>query len=99
MSLRVGNPGIVARTARFLVTCGSHPSAMGRDGERSMRSENVKGHRPGNDPPPSKVERVGRVCREPDCDTRLSIYNKSGFCWQHQPLIFPNYRGKRLASS
>jgi hypothetical protein len=64
----------------------------------TMRSDNVKGHRPGNDPPPTKVERVGRVCRENDCDTRLSIYNKTGFCWQHQPLIFPNYRGKRLAS-
>jgi hypothetical protein len=64
-----------------------------------MRSDNVKGHRPGSDPPPSKVERVGRVCREPDCDTRLSIYNKTGMCWQHQPLIFPNYRGKRLDNS
>ena len=63
-----------------------------------MRSDNVKGHRPGSDPPPSKVERVGRICREPDCDTRLSIYNKTGMCWQHQPLIFPNYRGKRLAN-
>jgi hypothetical protein len=65
----------------------------------TMRSENVKGHRPGNDPPPSKPERVGRVCTEAACDTRLSIYNKSGFCWQHQPLIFPNYRGKRLAKT
>ena len=71
----------------------------GKDGAASMRSENLKGHRPENDPRPSKVERIGRVCREPDCDTRLSIYNKSSFCWRHQPLTFPNYRGKRLASS
>ena len=70
----------------------------GRTVANTMRSENVKGHRPGNDPPASKPERVGRICREAPCDTRLSIYNKSGFCWQHQPLIFPNYRGKRLAS-
>jgi hypothetical protein len=70
----------------------------GRDGEAAMRSENVKGHRPGSDPPATKVERVGRICNEKECDTRLSIYNKSGMCWQHQPLIFPNYRGKRLAS-
>jgi hypothetical protein len=65
---------------------------------RNMRSENVKGHRPGSDPPASKPERVGRVCVDAACDTRLSIYNKSGFCWQHQPLIFPNYRGKRLVN-
>jgi hypothetical protein len=71
----------------------------GKDGGLTLRSDNVKGHRPGNDPPPSKVERVGRICTEGGCDTRLSIYNKSGFCWQHQPLIFPNYRGKRLVSS
>jgi hypothetical protein len=64
----------------------------------AMRSENVKGRRPGNDPPPSKAERVGRICDHKDCDTRLSMYNKTGFCWQHQPLIFPNYRGKRLAN-
>ncbi|HKE98970.1 MAG TPA: hypothetical protein VKG45_08580 [Actinomycetes bacterium] len=64
-----------------------------------MRSENVKGHRPGSDPPPSRPQRVGRVCLSTDCDTRLSIYNKSGFCWLHQPLIFPNYRGKRLVNS
>ena len=74
------------------------PSRGGKDGETAMRAENVKGHRPGNDPPPSKIERVGRICRETECDTRLSIYNKSGFCWQHQPLIFPNYRGRALKS-
>ncbi len=73
--------------------------SMGRMVGLTMRSDNVKGHRPGNDPPPSKVERVGRVCSDGGCDTRLSIYNKTGVCWQHQPLIFPNYRGKRLVSS
>jgi hypothetical protein len=69
-----------------------------KDGEANDALRQREGHRPGSDPPPSKVERVGRVCREPDCDTRLSIYNKTGMCWQHQPLIFPNYRGKRLAN-
>lgn len=64
-----------------------------------MRSDNMKGQRPGGAPPASKPQQAGRVCCETVCDTRLSIYNKSGFCWQHQPLVFPNYRGKRLVSS
>jgi len=27
----------------------------------------------------------------------LSIYNGGSKCWQHTDLVFPNYRGKRLA--
>ena len=61
-----------------------------------MRSDNVKGRRPGNDPPPSKAVGVGRVCREKGCETKLSIYNGSDFCWQHADVTFPNFRGKRL---
>jgi len=40
---------------------------------------------------------VERVCAAPGCATKLSIYNPSGTCWQHSDLVFPNYRGKRLA--
>ena len=40
---------------------------------------------------------AGRKCAEPGCVTRLSIYNLGATCWQHADLVFPNYRGKRLA--
>jgi hypothetical protein len=27
----------------------------------------------------------GRVCDEPGCGTRLSVYNSRERCWQHEP--------------
>ena len=38
-----------------------------------------------------------RVCAEPGCETRLSVYNARPKCWQHTEIAFPNYRGRRLA--
>ena len=29
--------------------------------------------------------RTGRVCEDLQCDTVLSVYNPSTFCWQHEP--------------
>lgn len=57
----------------------------------------MKGTRPGNLPPPSRTTTSGRQCAEPGCSTRLSVYNGSEHCWQHTDVVFPNYRGKRLA--
>ncbi len=36
-------------------------------------------------PRPNRVWRAGRVCAEPGCTTRLSIYNRSDSCWMHEP--------------
>lgn len=36
----------------------------------------------------------GRVCEEPECDTRLSRYNEFEFCALHQPMVVPRMRGK-----
>jgi hypothetical protein len=57
----------------------------------------MKGSRPGKLPPLSQTSRGGRVCSAPGCETKLSIYNLDHLCWQHADLVFPNYRGKRLA--
>lgn len=57
----------------------------------------MKGSRPGKMPPASPISSPGRVCSAPGCTTRLSIYNLAPSCWQHAELVFPNYRGKRLA--
>jgi len=57
----------------------------------------MKGSRPGKLPPPSPTSHTGRVCAATGCSTKLSIYNLSATCWQHSDLVFPNYRGKRLA--
>ena len=57
----------------------------------------MKGTRPGHLPPQSRTESRGRICSEPRCTTRLSVYNVGNYCWQHSDIVFPNYRGKRLA--
>ncbi len=38
---------------------------------------------------------TGRVCAEEGCTTKLSIYNKSPQCWQHEPVRYYLVRGKR----
>lgn len=30
------------------------------------------------------VHEYGRVCSAPECDTVLSMYNATGWCWQHE---------------
>jgi hypothetical protein len=58
----------------------------------------MKGSHPGKLPPPSPTSTPERVCAAPGCRTKLSIYNLGNTCWQHADLVFPNYRGKRLAA-
>jgi hypothetical protein len=65
---------------------------MSLEEERAM-----KGTRPGHLPQPSRVIEGQRECAEPGCSTRLSVYNARNHCWQHADIVFPNYRGKRLA--
>ena len=38
----------------------------------------------------------GRVCRDDDCSTKLSVYNDSTWCSLHAPMIVPRTRGKKL---
>ncbi len=37
----------------------------------------------------------GRVCAEEGCTTTLSIYNRSKFCWAHEPLRYYIARGRK----
>ena len=46
-------------------------------------------------PRPNRMWGAGRVCAEEGCTTRLSIYNRSKFCWQHEPVRTYVARGKR----
>jgi hypothetical protein len=40
---------------------------------------------------------AGRVCAEPGCETRLSIYNDGRHCALHEPMTTPRTRGKKIA--
>lgn len=41
-------------------------------------------------------ESEGRVCAEPGCGTRLSVYNDLDHCSLHAPMVVPRMRGKVL---
>lgn len=57
----------------------------------------MEGTRPGKLPPASKTQGEGRICRAAGCETELSRYNPSVYCWQHADVSFPSHRGKRLS--
>ena len=46
---------------------------------------------------PSRSFGVGRVCKDPDCETRLSMYNSGKYCYEHEPMSVPRTRGKKIA--
>ncbi|MHB1503500.1 MAG: hypothetical protein ACYCTL_08015 [Acidimicrobiales bacterium] len=46
---------------------------------------------------PSRTFPQGRVCSEPGCKTKLSIYNESEYCYLHEPMTAPRLRGKKIA--
>jgi hypothetical protein len=43
---------------------------------------------------PNRTYPTGRVCAAEGCDTRISIYNGSKLCWQHEPARIRLPRGK-----
>jgi hypothetical protein len=46
-------------------------------------------------PRPNRQYNEGRVCGHPECETKLSRYNKWEYCWQHEPVHTYIPRGKR----
>jgi hypothetical protein len=46
---------------------------------------------------PSRAFTKGRLCHEPTCGTRLSIYNNGHYCYLHEPMAVPRTRGKKIA--
>jgi hypothetical protein len=49
-------------------------------------------------PRANRVWSAGRVCAEPGCITRISIYNRSKYCWSHEPLHYYVARGRKKAA-
>ena len=39
----------------------------------------------------------GRICAEPGCGTKLSIYNDGDHCSLHAPMVTPRTRGRKIA--
>jgi hypothetical protein len=46
-------------------------------------------------PRPNRVWAHGRTCAEEGCITQISIYNKSKYCWAHEPIHYYIARGRK----
>lgn len=60
-----------------------------------MADDSYKGARVRSLPRPNRSYGTGRVCAAEGCDTKLSVYNRWVFCWQHEPLHSYSPRGRR----
>jgi len=59
-----------------------------------LHTEMISGEVPNDhDCPPPRFAQ-GRVCAEPDCETRLSIYNESEYCSLHMVGLVSRVRGR-----
>lgn len=61
--------------------------ALGRDQQTFSGDSLTSGGRP------ARAFRRGRVCQEPDCETRLSMYNPGSRCCLHEPMAQVRTRG------
>ena len=48
-------------------------------------------------PKRNRVWTTGRVCAEPGCITKISMYNRAKYCWVHEPLHYYVARGRKKA--
>lgn len=62
-----------------------------------MNEQSVRAVASGGSERPSRSFARGRVCREPGCSTRLSIYNSGRYCYEHEPMAVPRTRGRKIA--
>ena len=46
---------------------------------------------------PSRTFGTDRACKEPGCNTQLSMYNQGKYCYPHEPMAVPRTRGKKIA--
>ena len=62
---------------------------------RNVAEEQFRGASVRTLPRPNKLYGPGRVCAATGCETKLSVYNKWDYCWQHEPVHAYIPRGKR----
>jgi hypothetical protein len=60
-----------------------------------MADERYRGQAVRSLPRANRRYRADRICAAPGCTTKLSIYNKWEYCWQHEPVHTYVPRGKR----
>lgn len=53
----------------------------------------MRANRPGASSRRPKTYTAGRVCGFDGCETLVSRYNRSDFCFSHRPVNYPRLRG------
>ena len=62
-----------------------------------VRTESMSGEVFNDHDRPPRRFTTGRQCAEPDCATRLSVYNESDYCSLHRVGVKPRMRRKTFA--
>jgi hypothetical protein len=62
-----------------------------------MSDRSLTGHSLSSSERPSKSFGKDRTCREPSCETKLSMYNSGKYCYKHEPMAVPRTRGRKIA--
>jgi len=62
---------------------------------RTERGKRLQGALVRSLPAANRTYPEGRVCAADGCDTRISIYNGSKLCWQHEPARIRLPHGRR----
>lgn len=58
-----------------------------------MAELTMRATRPGSRVRRPKTHTPGRVCGFDSCDTVISRYNQSEYCFKHAPVKYPRLRG------
>jgi hypothetical protein len=59
----------------------------------------IRAERPQELAKPNRTYAKDRVCKEPGCQSRISMYNRNDRCWLHLGLKVPRVRGRKLGAS
>jgi hypothetical protein len=62
-------------------------------------SQEYRGSRVRELPRKNRTYPGGRVCAQEGCTTKLSVYNRSSMCWQHEPVRPYFERGRRKSEA
>lgn len=65
----------------------------------SKNQSAIRAERPRELAKPNRTYSQGRVCAEPDCEARISVYNRNDRCWLHLGFKVPRVRGRKLGAS
>jgi hypothetical protein len=64
--------------------------------QRAQNANIIAGEISNSHDRPPRTFTPGRQCAEPNCRTRLSLYNDTDYCSLHTVKVSPRVRGKKV---